>query len=120
MANYNGKKEGIFRRSGVKSRINLLVQNNSSLSNLDHACPYDVADFLKGQSTFFLLYCITVVVRKESSVSFSRYQLCGNLKGRKKIGRERHGGEKMREKVVGREERNREKKQKKKRETDDE
>lgn len=46
-------QEGIFRRSGVKSRINLLVQNNSSLNNLDHACPYDVADFLKGQ--FWLL-----------------------------------------------------------------
>lgn len=57
-------QEGIFRRSGVKSRINLLMNssyfngssagnNNNSLNQsqetiLEEACAYDVADFLKG------------------------------------------------------------------------
>ena len=57
------QQEGIFRRSGVKSRINILFNSNVSQnmstssssqsleSLLDEACAYDVADFLKG------MYC---------------------------------------------------------------
>lgn len=85
-------QEGIFRRSGVKSRINLLMNssyfsgsagnnnnhgvggssslNQSQETVLEEACAYDVADFLKGCSRPHSQHPLSVGVLISMSSSF--------------------------------------------------